>query len=162
MPREALFYAGGAGPAAELWDPFVRSRGALLVRPDFYYQQPGDGNIRGLSRALAANHLATFGAELSRTVSAHPRGHLFNSVSLAAFGDLGVADGDLAAGTGSEFKTVADAGVGLRATHRIGQTQFVTRLDFPLYVSVPAAAADTHPGTSQGGFRWLVSFDPGI
>lgn len=162
MPREALLFLGGAGPAAELWNPFLRSRGALLVRPDFYYQQPGEGNVRGLSRSIAANHLATVNAELARSVSSHPRRHLFNSISVAAFGDLGLADGDVAAGSGSEFKGVAEAGVGLRATHRIGQTAFTTRFDFPLFVSVPAAAADTHPGLDQGGFRWLFSFEPGI
>ncbi|HET7024733.1 MAG TPA: M1 family metallopeptidase, partial [Gemmatimonadales bacterium] len=112
MPREALFFVGGAGPAAELWNPFLRSRGALLVRPDVYYQQPGDGNVRGLSRAIAANHLATFGVELARTVASRPKRHLFNSISVAAFGDAGVADGDLAAGSGAEFKGVAEAGVG--------------------------------------------------
>ena len=160
--RQSLFFLGGAGPAAELWNPFLRSRGALLVRPDLYYQQPGDGNVRGVSRSIAANHLATINAELARNVSSHPRRHLFNSISVAAFGDLGVADGDLAAGSGSEFKGIAEAGVGLRATHRIGQTAFTTRFDLPLFVSVPGAAADTHPGLDKVGFRWLFSFEPGI
>lgn len=160
--RQRLFYLGGAGPYAELWDPFLRSQGALLVRPDLYYQQPGDANVRGLSRSIAARDVVALGAEVSRPLLARRNGHLFRSISVALFGDAALADGDLAAGTGSDFKTVADAGVGIRFGHRIGQTDFVTRLDLPLFVSVPAAAADTHPGADRLGFRWLVSFSPGM
>ena len=53
-----------------------------------------------------------------------------------------------------------DAGVGFRADHRIGDTRFVTRFDFPLYVSEPALAHDRGPGVDRAGFRWTFSFAP--
>ena len=53
----------------------------------------------------------------------------------------------------------ADAGAGIRAEHRLGQTSFVTRVDFPLYTSRPDLAQDQHPGGDEFGFRWLFSFE---
>ncbi|MGH7589989.1 MAG: hypothetical protein ACREL2_01005, partial [Gemmatimonadales bacterium] len=162
MPRQALFYLNGAGPYEELQNPFLRSKGALLVGQDMNYQMPGEGNMRGMSRSVAAHHLASLGAEVSRAVLSRPRGGLFNNVQLAAFGDLGVADGDLARGSRHEFKMVTEAGVGVHIRHRIGQTNFVTRFDFPLFVGVPGFAQDDRPGYTRLGFRWLFSFEPGI
>ncbi|HMV32133.1 MAG TPA: hypothetical protein PKA50_08430, partial [Gemmatimonadales bacterium] len=57
-------------------------------------------------------------------------------------------------------RLLADAGVGLRIDHRIGQTRFTTRADLPLLVNRPALAQDTHPGSDKAGFRWTFSFTP--
>jgi hypothetical protein len=55
---------------------------------------------------------------------------------------------------------VADAGIGLRISHRIGQTPFETRLDLPIWVSLPGLAQDQHPGSDPVGWRWTFSFSP--
>src|SRR4029077_20103889 len=36
----------GADPYETFTDPLLRSRGALFVRPDFFYHAPGNGNLR--------------------------------------------------------------------------------------------------------------------
>jgi hypothetical protein len=46
--------------------------------------------------------------------------------------------------------------------HRIGDTRFTTRLDFPLYVSRPAIAHGAEPGDQETEFRWTFSFEPAI
>jgi hypothetical protein len=44
--------------------------------------------------------------------------------------------------------------------HRIGETSFTTRVDFPILVSRPEFAQDTDPGNEKAGFRWQFSFSP--
>jgi hypothetical protein len=53
----------------------------------------------------------------------------------------------------------ADAGVGVRAAHRIGPTRFVTRVDLPVLVSRPAAAVAGAAGDGAFKFRWVWSFE---
>ena len=60
----------------------------------------------------------------------------------------------------SEIGFLGDAGLGLRADHRIGDTRFTTRFDFPLYVSRPELAQDREPGDDKVEFRWTFSFEP--
>jgi hypothetical protein len=76
-------------------------------------------------------------------------------VALAAFGDAGHTFDDPAPN-----RFLADAGVGLRIDHRIGETSFTTRGDFPLVVNRPLFAQDDYPGGERVGFRWTVSFSP--
>jgi hypothetical protein len=70
----------------------------------------------------------------------------------------GLGNGDLDRGR-DRLVSVADAGIGLRVGHRIGQTTFQTRLDLPLWVSRPELAQDGGPGNPVG-FRWTFSFSP--
>jgi hypothetical protein len=98
--------------------------------------------------------------EVERTIRSRPQGKLFRRVGLALFGDAGHAIRDGLVRGGGSLEFLADAGVGLRAEHRIGETSFVTRADFPLFVSRPAAAQDRDPGSDKVGFRWIFSFSP--
>ena len=50
----------------------------------------------------------------------------------------------------SEIDFLGDAGLGLRADHRIGDTRFTTRFDFPLYVSRPELAQDRDDRRRRG------------
>jgi hypothetical protein len=54
-------------------------------------------------------------------------------------------------------KFLADAGVGVRASHRIGDTPFETRLDFPVYLSEPAFARNDIARDEAFDFRWVFS-----
>jgi peptidase M1-like protein len=161
--RQRLAYAAGAGPLEQFSNPFLRSDGALLRRPDVNYQMAGGGNARGFSPALASRGLVAGNVELERALRARPRSRLLTRVALAAFGDAAQAlQGDFLPSTAAVFpaglvqRFLADAGVGLRTGHRIGQTSFTLRFDLPLWVNHPALAQDTHPGSNQFGFRWLV------
>ncbi len=157
--RQRRFFLGGADPYQQLGNPFIRSVGAPLAGEDMYYHVPGGGNLRGFDPRVSANQVYAMNVEVSKQVYER-RGGLFNQVSLAAFGDAAMANGDLNPAGGDDLDLVGDAGVGLRIAHRIGQTRFMTRFDLPLYVSRPALAQDTHPGTDQVGFRWTFSFEP--
>lgn len=153
--RQRQIYLAGADPLERFGNPFLRSDGALLVREDVNYHMTGGGNLRAFSPALAAEGLLALNLELERTVYARPRGKLFNRIGLAVFGDAGHALGE------RSLDLAADAGVGLRAEHRIGQTSFTTRFDVPLYVNRPAFAQDADATSEKVGFRWLFSFEPG-
>jgi hypothetical protein len=84
-------------------------------------------------------------------------------VSLAAFTDLGHAfQDDADALVSGRLRFLGDAGVGLRAEHRIGDTRFVTRFDLPLWVNRPELAQDRAAGDDEVSFRWLFSFEPGL
>jgi hypothetical protein len=87
-------------------------------------------------------------------VVTRPQQRLFSDVRVAAFADAALLDpqalGRAAAG---------DAGIGLRATHRIGPTRFVTRVDFPLLVTRPAAAVAGAAGDGAFKLRWVWSLE---
>jgi hypothetical protein len=83
-----------------------------------------------------------------------PARRAFSSVSLAAFVDAALLDR-------AAFGRAAavDAGVGLRASHRIGPTRFVTRVDLPVVVTRPTAAVAGAAGDGVFKFRWVWSLE---
>jgi hypothetical protein len=89
--------------------------------------------------------------ELERAVLTRASARLFNRVAVAAFTDLSYGD---------RIHFIGDVGLGVRAEHRIGDTRFSTRLDFPLYVSKPELAQDRRVGDNEVEFRWTFSFQP--
>jgi hypothetical protein len=154
-PKQRQIYVAGQDPVEQFANPFLRSDGALLVRPDMYYHAPGGGDLRGFDPRMSSQGLVAVNLELSRALVSRERARLFQRLSLAAFSDVGHTIDDPGA---SRF--LADFGFGLRAMHQIGQTGFTTRADFPLFVNRPALAQDTNPGSDRVGFRWSFSFSP--
>ena len=157
--QRQMFF-GGAGPYDQIWNPFTRSRGALFRREDVHYHAPGDGNARGLSPFLSAPTLAALNLELDQTVLSRPRAGLFNRVGITLFGDVLAGNGDLMT-IDSDVNVTADAGIGISMAHRIGNTRFVTRIDFPLWVERPELAADPDPD-DPFAFRWVFGFQPSL
>lgn len=160
--KQRQIYLAGADPHEQLANPFLRSRGALFVRPDIYYHAPGGGGIRGLDPRLSSEGMVAATVELERFVRVRPAGGLFNRVAIAVFGDAGHTIGDGAIGRAEPIRLVADAGVGLRAEHRIGTLRFATRVDFPVWVSRGELAHDVKDGAGEAGFRWTFSFQPAL
>jgi hypothetical protein len=159
--KQRQIYFQGADPLTQLSNPFLRSRGALLVGEDFHYQAPGGAGVRGIDSRVSTGAIIALNLELSRVLLTRPNAKLFNRVSLAAFGDLSQGIGGSAQPlTGDRIGFLGDAGVGARVDHRIGDTGFVTRLDLPLYVSRPELAQDRTPGDDPFEFRWVFSFEP--
>lgn len=158
--RQRQIYAAGADPLEQFTNPFLRSTGALLVRPDEYYTMPGGGGLRGFDPRLTTVGLVSLSMELERTFVSRPRARFFRRVGIAAFGDVGHTIRDGVIRPGAELRLLGDAGAGIRAEHRLGQTIFTTRVDFPFYVSKPLVAQDRDPGDVPGGFRWQFSFSP--
>ncbi|MDQ3136664.1 MAG: hypothetical protein M3Q93_03645, partial [Gemmatimonadota bacterium] len=161
--KQRQVYVQGADPLARLTNPFLRSRGALLEGDDVNYHQPGGAGVRGVDPRVSAPALVGLNLELERTIVARPAARLFSRVALAAFTDLahGIGTGAQAV-PGGQVRFVGDAGVGLRAEHRIGDTRFVTRFDLPLWVSRPELAQGAAAGDDELAFRWVVSFQPGL
>ncbi|MDH4131768.1 MAG: M1 family metallopeptidase [Gemmatimonadota bacterium] len=158
--KQRQVYLAGADPMEQFSNPFLRSSGALFVRPDVYYHAPGGAGLRGFDPRLSAEAVLGFSAELERYLVDRPQGKLFRRVSIAAFGDAGQVLFDEAANRPEgKLGALADLGVGLRATHMVGQTLVTTRFDFPLIVSRPELAQDASPD-DVAGFRWSFSFSP--
>jgi hypothetical protein len=161
--KQRQIYVQGADPLERLANPFLRSRGSLLEGDDMRYQLPGGGDLRGIDPRVSTRALVALNVELERTMVFRPKARLFSRVALAAFTDLarGFQDEEDAPSSG-RIRFLGDAGVGVRAEHRIGDTRFVTRFDLPLWVSRPELAQDRSPGDDDVAFRWVVSFEPGI
>jgi len=157
--RQRQMFLAGAGPYDQLWNPFTRSRGSLFRQKDIHYQVPGDGNVRGLDHNLAAPDLLALNLELAAQLYGRRSGGLFRNVSIALFGDGALANGDLASPITGNARVTGDAGIGLRASHRIGQTDFQTRVDFPLWVE-REDLADDRDTLEPVAFRWTFSFEP--
>jgi len=159
--KQRQIYGQGADPLQRLTNPFLRSRGSLLEGEDVNYQLPGGAGVRGLDPRISTTALVGLNFELERTLRARPDSRLFSRVGLAAFTDLaqGIGEGGRAL-PGGELRFIGDAGIGLRAEHRIGDTRFVTRFDLPLWVSRPELAQDVSPGDDPFEFRWVFSFEP--
>ncbi|MGH7561541.1 MAG: M1 family metallopeptidase [Gemmatimonadales bacterium] len=155
LQQRRLFLAGG-DPVKEFANPFLRSRGALLAGNDVHYHLPGGGGVRGLSTGLTASRLGAINLEFERRVYRRTTARLFREIRMAAFADGALADGDIRLGDGEAF--AGDLGLGVRAAHRIGETSFVTRIDFPLLVSRSELAV--HSREDRLRFRYVVSFEP--
>ena len=158
-PLQRSLFVAGADPYETFANPFLRSAGALFVRPDVNYSAPGGGGLRAYHTGLAAQWMATLSAEVVFTAFRKPRRHAFTSLSLAAFGDAGVLGGKLNTFSAPPPSSLGDAGVGVRATHRIGPTNFTTRVDLPLFVSNPALAAGGKPGDGRAKLRFVWSLE---
>ena len=154
--KQRQIYLAGADPLERFNNPFLRSTGALLVRPDVNYHMTGGGNLRAFDPSLSAEALVAANVDIERTLLLRAGKKLFQRVSFGVFADAGQPIGE------RPFDFAFDAGVGLRAEHRIGQTLFTTRFDVPLYVNRPAFAQDADATQEKAGFRWLFSFEPGF
>jgi hypothetical protein len=152
--KQRQIFAAGADPYEQFGNPLVRSRGALLVRDGVHYLVPGGGGVRGLAPWVSTTRLVSVNTELDRTVFSRPsrsRG-LLHEIRVALFSDIAVGNGDLP-GDGAGAAIVADAGVGIRLGHRIGDTFWTSRIDFPLYVS-RGSLANRAPEHGLG-LRWV-------
>jgi hypothetical protein len=149
--KQRQFYFQGADPLQQLYNPFLRSRGALLAGEDFHYQMPGGAGVRGVDPRASSGAVVALNLELDQTLLSNPTARLFNRIALAAFTDLARAF------TGPT-KFLGDAGIGLRADHRIGDTRFTTRFDLPLYVNRPELSV--RPTGNEFELRWVFSFEP--
>ncbi len=154
--KQRQIYLQGADPLQQLRNPFLRSRGSLLVGDDFRYHSPGGAGIRGIDQRMSTGAAVALNLELDQTVLARPTSRLFSRVAVAAFGDLAHAWGSHDSTVRRGF--LGDAGVGLRADHRIGDTRFTTRFDLPLFVS--RSDLSLRPSNDDFDFRWVFSFEP--
>jgi hypothetical protein len=156
-PRQRRIFLAGGDPYERFGSPFLRSSGSLLAGSDVYYHFPGGAGMRGLDPSLTGTTALGASIELEVVLRRGSPFRMFNRVVLAGFADGALGNGDL--GPANGLRSVGDAGIGIRAEHRFRETRFVTRLDFPLWVSRPTLAHDRQP-EGAFGLRWSVSFLP--
>ena len=153
----------GADPYETFTNPVLRSRGALFVRPGFYYHAPGNGNLRAFRSDLAGRWAVTANLELTRSVWGGRRdGGILRDVALTGFVDGGLVD-TLAVPTttpGRWYTPLYDGGVGLVTRHQVRDLAWTMRFELPLVVSRPTFAADVRPASGRLAFRWQVSLAP--
>lgn len=161
-PLQRRIYIGGADPYETFTDPLLRSRGAWFVRPGFYYQSPGDGNLRGFSAALGGRWAVTTNIEVTRSVVTRRRGFLRNA-AIEGFFDGGLVDTAAvpsASGT-AKVTTLWDGGLGVVFDTRIRDLSWTTRFEVPFLVNRFDHAADVRALTAgNAAFRWSVSLAP--
>ena len=157
-PRQRRIPIAGGDAYRRFDSPFLRSTGSLLAGSGFFYHFPGGAGVRGLDPRLSSDRALGATAEVEYALAASGHGGLLHRVSLAAFGDWAMGNGDLDSAHDG-LRAVGDAGMGVRISHKIGGTRFMTRLDLPLWVSRPLLAHDDRPDRAVG-FRWAVSFAP--
>ena len=145
LPRQREIFLAGADPYETFTNPFLRSRGALFGG-EAHYQSPGGGDLRGFGPNLSTRWLAGASVEAGSRLVDRPARRLFSTVSLVGFADGAFLDPHTL-----HRAAAADAGIGLRASHRIGPTSFITRVDFPLVVSCASCAVGGQPG--DNGFK---------
>jgi len=159
--RQLRIGVAGADPYETFTNPFLRSRGALLVRPDFYYHAPGGGNLRGFRNDLGGRWAVGVNLELTRAVTRRNVGFL-REAAFEAFVDLGVVD-TLAVPSvprGRWYTTLYDGGLGIVTQQRVRDLAWTMRFEVPLAVNRWNLAADYPANSTRFALRWQVSFAP--
>ena len=158
-PLQRRIMLAGADPYQTFTNPLLRSRGALLVRPGFYYQVPGDGNLRAFNPTLGGRWVVALNAEGTKTLYRRRTG-IVTSIGAEVFGDVGVVDTMAVRPSGSQSATIVrDAGLGIVTQHRLNDLAWTMRFELPFYVSRWDYAADVKT-FKHLAFRWQVSLEP--
>lgn len=159
-PLQRRIPIAGADPYETFTNPFLRSRGALFVRPDFHYHAPGSANLRAFRSDLGGRWAV--GVNLEATKSLLRRSGFLTDAALEGFIDLGVVDTQAvpSAPPGQWYTTLYDGGVGIVTHHRWNDLAWALRVEFPLIVNRSDYAADWS-GQLEGrlAFRWQVSLE---
>ena len=153
LPRQRRIVVAGADPYATLWNPLVRSRGALFRRGDVQYHAPGGPDLRGFDPELTAS----VAAALNVRVGPQMRWGPLDAVRLTAFADVGVARFPDPTGTGGRTLGLVDGGAGLEIATRILDEIARLRVDLPLYVNRPELAV--MGADERWAARWIFSFE---
>jgi len=160
-PLQRRIMLAGADPYETFANPLLRSRGALLVRPDFHYQAPGDAILRGFRPDLGGRWAAAVNVEATKSLYRRPQETgLLTQAALEVFADGGVVDPRAVppATAGQSYTSLYDAGVGLVTRHQINDLGWTMRFETPLLVNRWDYAA---AGTDKRiAFRWLISLEP--
>ena len=160
--KQRQIYLQGADPLQQLDNPFLRSRGSLLVGEDFHYHSPGGAGVRGIDPRVSAGAVVALNLELEQTLVARPTARLFNRVALAAFTDLATPSWD---GTDSPADRIRlPRRCGRRAPSRSPDRRH--QVHHPIRSAAlcqPAGAGSgSEPGRRQGRFSLGLQLRAGV
>ena len=153
-PLQRRIMLSGADPYETFTNPLLRSRGALLLRPDFHYQSPGDANLRAFQSDLGGRWAIAVNIEGTKNLGLPLR------ATAEAFLDAGIVDRRIVPPSPStqSFTTLYDGGVGLVLHPHVNELAWTMRFEVPFVVNRWTYAAD---GTDKRlAFRWQVSLEP--
>ena len=153
-PLQRRIPVAGADPYETFTNPLLRSRGALLVRPDFHYHAPGNTNLRAFRPDLGGRWTA--GVNLEATKRLH------RNVALETFMDLGLVDtlAVPAITPGKSYTPLYDWGVGVITRQHVRDLAWTFRLEFPFVVNRWEYAAAGNASTDgRVAFRWQISLE---
>ena len=161
--RQRRIGLAGADPYATFVNPLLRSRGALLARPGFYYHAPGGPNLRGFADDVGGRWAVAVNVEVTRPLLSREQGPL-RQVAVYGFADGGLVDSMAipSSPAGRAATTLYDGGVGLATRQHVGELEWSFRLELPVIVNRWDFARDPRLGGSQtrAAFRWQVSLEP--
>jgi hypothetical protein len=159
--RQRRIAVAGADPYETFANPFLRSRGALFVRPDFQYQAPGDANLRGFRNDLGGRWAVGVNLELMQALVRRKAGFLREG-GLEVFVDLGVVDTTAVPSSppGKWYTTLYDGGLGVVTRHQVKDVAWTMRFEVPLAVNRWDLAADYPTNSTRFALRWQVSLSP--
>ncbi len=159
--KQRRIMVAGADPYETFTNPFLRSRGALFVRPDFHYHAPGGANLRAFRDDLGGRWALAINLELTRSVFRREEG-ILRDVAFEGFFDGGLVD-SLAtrpSPTGKWYSDLNDGGVGLVTRQQVGDLGWTMRFEVPFSMNDWGRAADFRPPGGHLAFRWQVSLEP--
>jgi hypothetical protein len=151
----------GADPYETFTNPLLRSAGALLVRPGFHYQAPGDAGLRAFQSTLGGRWALAVNAEVTHPLVHRERG-VVRDVALEGFCDVGLVDSMATSpqSGGKRYSALHDTGIGVVTQHQVGDLAWTMRLEFPIEMNAWSLVADYRPSGGRVAFRWLVSLSP--
>ena len=158
--RQRRIMIAGADPYEVFTNPLLRSAGALLVRPGFYYYSPGGAGLRGFRSDLGGRWAV--GVNLDGALPAlRWRSGFLREVALTGFIDAGAVDSLALRSfhTPLPYTLLYDGGLGVATRHALGDYAWRLRLDFPIIVSRPVFSADRVFASGRLAFRWQVSLE---
>jgi hypothetical protein len=159
-PRQRRIMVAGADPYETFENPLLRSRGALLARPGFYYHAPGGANLRGFRPDLGGRWAVGVNLEVARPLLARDEGAV-RLVAPYGFVDLGLVDSLAVRSSppGRWYTTLYDGGVGLATRFAVGDLDWTVRLELPVVVNRANLAANVADDPGRLALRWQVSLE---
>ncbi len=159
--KQRRIMVAGADPYQTFTNPFVRSEGALFVRPGVYYHSPGGAGLRAFRPDLGGRWAVALNAEISRSIVRRERGAV-RDVALEAFVDFGLVDSVATTPNGSDatYADLHDSGIGVVTRHQVGDLAWTMRFEFPIEMNEWTLSAADPPSGSRVAFRWVVSLSP--
>jgi len=134
--RQRRIAVAGADPYETFTNPLLRSRGALLARPGFYYHAPGGPNLRGFADDVVGRWAVAVNVEVTKPLLSREQGPL-RHVGVYGFADGGLVDSMAipSSPAGRAATTLYDGGVGLATRQHVGDLEWTIRLELPVVVN---------------------------
>lgn len=156
-PRQRAIFASSQDPFETFTNDLFRGRGALLKQDGVNFLPLGGAGMRGYNYNVAVSDLLAANGEFLQQIGTSHGQWGWATVSVSAFGDIGVSPSRGFDVTNERF---ADAGVSLWLRGRFYDRNLSVRLDAPLFVNQSGFAAGKL-SNRKGSFASRLSLSVG-